>query len=91
MKKYVIGNWKCNKGGDEAQKWLAEFARRYRPVAGLQIIIAPSFICLQSLAHSMKTLGLENFSLAAQVSHLSPGAPIPGRWRPIWSRIWWTM
>jgi len=66
MKKYVIGNWKCNKGGDEAQSWFAEFARRYRPVAGLQIIIAPSFICLQSLSHSMKALGLENFSLAAQ-------------------------
>ena len=66
MKKYVIGNWKCNKGSDEAQNWFAEFARRYRPVDGLQIIIAPSFICLQSLSHSMKALGLENFSLAAQ-------------------------
>ncbi len=66
MKKYVIGNWKCNKGVDEAQRWLAEFAGRYRPTAGLQIIIAPSFLCLHSLAHSMQTLGLENLALAAQ-------------------------
>lgn len=29
MKKYVIGNWKCNKGSDEAQSWFAEFARGY--------------------------------------------------------------
>jgi triosephosphate isomerase len=66
MKKYVIGNWKCNKGSDEAQNWFAEFARRYRPVEGLQIIVAPSFICLQSLSQYVKTLGLENLSLAAQ-------------------------
>jgi triosephosphate isomerase (TIM) len=66
MKKYVIGNWKCNKEGDEAQNWFTEFARRYRPVDGLQIIIAPSFICLQTLSHFIKTLGLKNLSLAAQ-------------------------
>ena len=66
MKKYVIGNWKCNKGSDEAHNWFAEFARRYRPVEGLQIIVAPSFICLQSLSQYVKTLGLANLSLAAQ-------------------------
>ncbi|MDP3695604.1 MAG: triose-phosphate isomerase family protein [Desulfocapsaceae bacterium] len=33
---------------------------------GLQIIVAPSFICLQSLSDHVKTLGLENVSLAAQ-------------------------
>jgi len=62
----VNGHWKCNKGSDEAQSWFAEFARGYRPVEGLQIIVAPSFICLQSLSQYVKTLGLENLSLAAQ-------------------------
>jgi len=66
MKKYVIGNWKCHKGVAEARRWMAEFARQYRPVEGLQIIVAPSFICLQDLSQYVKTLDLENLSLAAQ-------------------------
>ncbi len=66
VEKYVIGNWKCNKGADEARNWFAEFARGYRPVKGLTVIIAPSFICLQSLSQYVKALGLENLSLAAQ-------------------------
>ncbi|MBW6521722.1 MAG: triose-phosphate isomerase [Desulfoarculaceae bacterium] len=66
VKKYVIANWKCNKGIAEARRWFAEFARQYRPVEGLQIIVAPSFICLQDLSHYVKSLGLENLSLAAQ-------------------------
>lgn len=66
MKKYVIGNWKCHKGVAEARRWLAEFGRRYRPVEGLQVIVAPSFICLQELSQDIKTQDLENLSLAAQ-------------------------
>lgn len=64
--KYVIGNWKCNKGAVEARSWFSEFARRYRPVDGLTVIVAPSFICLQSLSQYVDALGLENVSLAAQ-------------------------
>jgi len=66
MKRYVIANWKCHKGAGEARRWFTEFARQYRPVEGLQIIVAPSFILLQDLSHYVKTLGLENLSLAAQ-------------------------
>lgn len=66
MKRYVIGNWKCNKGEEEARNWLTEFARRYQLAAGLEIIVAPSFLCLPSMARSIKELGLENLSLAAQ-------------------------
>lgn len=66
MKKYVIGNWKCNKDAEEARSWFSEFASRYRPVAGLTVIVAPSFICLQSLSQHVHALGLENVSLAAQ-------------------------
>lgn len=78
MKKYVIGNWKCNKGSDEAQSWFAEFARGYRPVEGLQVIVAPSFICLQSLSQYVKTMGLENLSLAAQDISLFPRGSYTG-------------
>jgi triosephosphate isomerase len=66
MKRYLIGNWKCNKGEEEARNWFAEFARRYHPTAALEIIVAPSFLCLPSLACYIKELGLENVSLAVQ-------------------------
>ena len=66
MKKYVIGNWKSNKGRKAAQEWFSEFAGAYRPVDGLEVIIAPSFICLCSLSEYVHALDLKNFSLAAQ-------------------------
>ena len=66
MKKYVIGNWKSNKDKKAAQKWFSDFEGLYRPVDGLEVIIAPSFICLCSLSEYVQALGLKNFSLAAQ-------------------------
>lgn len=66
MKKYVVANWKSNKGKKAAQKWFAEFADLYRPVDGLEVIVAPSFVCLCSLFEYVETLGLKQFSLAAQ-------------------------
>lgn len=66
MKKYVIGNWKSNKNRKAAQEWFSEFAGLYRPVDGLEVIVAPSFICLCSISEYVQALGLENFSLAAQ-------------------------
>ncbi len=66
MTKYVVGNWKCNKGQKEAQEWFSEFADLYRPVEGLDVIVAPSFLCLQALSHYVQALQLKNVSLAAQ-------------------------
>jgi len=66
MKKYVVGNWKCNKDKKDAQKWFSEFSNCYTPVDGLEVIIAPSFICLCSLSEYVKTLEIQNLSLAAQ-------------------------
>lgn len=66
MKKYVIGNWKSNKNRKAAQEWFAEFADLYSPVPDLEVIVAPSFICLCSLAEYVQALDLENVSLAAQ-------------------------
>lgn len=66
MKKYVIGNWKSNKNKKDAQAWFSEFASLYTPVDGLEVIVAPSFICLCSLSEYVQALEIENLSLAAQ-------------------------
>ncbi|MCK5071519.1 MAG: triosephosphate isomerase [Desulfocapsa sp.] len=66
MKKYVIGNWKSNKNRQDAQDWFSEFADLYHPVNGLEVIVAPSFICLCSLSEYVNALGIKMFSLAAQ-------------------------
>ena len=66
MTKYVVGNWKCNKGQKEAQEWFSEFADLYRPVEGLDVIVAPSFLCLQALSQYVQALQLKNVFLAAQ-------------------------
>jgi len=66
MKKFVVGNWKSNKDKAAGQKWFSEFSGMYRPVDGLKVIVAPSFICLSSLSEYVKELGIKNLSLAAQ-------------------------
>ena len=66
MKKFVVGNWKSNKDKAAGQKWFSEFAGMYRPVDGLEVIVAPTFICLNSLSEYVKELGIRNLSLAAQ-------------------------
>jgi len=66
MKRYVVGNWKCNKTWDGSRDWLDRFAQLYQPDPGLEVIIAPSFIFLRDTALYLKKLGLENVFLAAQ-------------------------
>jgi triosephosphate isomerase (TIM) len=66
MIKYVIGNWKCNKGERAAEDWFEEFAALYRPVAGLKVIVAPPLLCLLPLSQFVQALQLKNVSLAAQ-------------------------
>jgi triosephosphate isomerase len=66
MKRYVIANWKCHKNLDDACRWFDTFASLYRPQKDLEVVVAPSFICLENLAAYIKKLKLENVSLAAQ-------------------------
>lgn len=66
MKRYVIANWKCYKKIEEACHWFDTFASLYRPKADVEVIIAPSFICLENLASYVRKLQLENVFLAAQ-------------------------
>jgi len=66
MKRYVIGNWKCNKTWEDAKSWLDSFADTYQPDSEVKAIIAPSFILLRDTALYLKQLGLKNVFLAAQ-------------------------
>ncbi len=75
MIRYVIGNWKCHKDRQMARDWFDEFARIYRPVDDVEIIISPTFVCLEGIAEYLRKLGLKNVSLAAQdVSSFPKGA-----------------
>ena len=65
-KKYVIANWKSNKSKKDAQAWFSSFADLYKPVDGLEVIVAPSFICLCSLSEYVQALEIKNLSMAAQ-------------------------
>ncbi len=66
MKRYVIGNWKCHKNLSDARSWCDSFAKQYVPVSEVEVIIAPTFLCLEGISDYLQQLGLENVSLAAQ-------------------------
>ncbi len=65
-KKYVIGNWKSHKRFQDAKDWLDTFTRVYTAVDGVEVVLAPTFLCLEPVKEYLAVLGLENVSLAAQ-------------------------
>ena len=65
-KTYVIGNWKSYKRFAEAKLWLDAFAALYVPHDAVEVIIAPTFLCLEQLNEYLRSLRLVNVSLAAQ-------------------------
>lgn len=66
MKRYVIGNWKCHKSLADARSWFDSFAKMYTPVQGVEVIVAPGFLCLEGISDYLQQLSLTNVSLAAQ-------------------------
>ncbi len=66
MKRYIIGNWKCHKKTEDGRHWFDAFASLYRPSQDLQVILAPSFVCLENLGIYLKQLNIMQFSLATQ-------------------------
>ncbi len=64
--RFVVANWKCHKNLNEAIKWLDTFAMAYLPSDHLNIISAPTFLCLPGLAEYLKTRSLAGVYLAAQ-------------------------
>lgn len=72
--RFVVGNWKCTKSGDQARDWFDEFKRGYEPSDGVEVIVAPPIILLAPLADYIEEIGLQQLSLAAQdVSPFPPG------------------
>jgi triosephosphate isomerase len=67
---YAIANWKCNKSSDDARRWLERFAESYRPHAGLQVIVSPTILSLESMAAQLRQLNLPGVALAVQ--NISP-------------------
>ncbi len=66
MKRFVVGNWKCNKTWADSKRWLDRFAELYQPEPELSVVIAPSFILLRDTASYLQQLSLKNVFLAAQ-------------------------
>lgn len=64
--RFVVANWKCHKNLAEAKLWFEAFATAYTPADNLNVVIAPTFLCLPGLAEYVKTLSLERVYLAAQ-------------------------
>lgn len=64
--RFVVANWKCHKNVNEAKQWFEIFAAAYKPSDNLNVIVAPTFLCLPELASYLQTLSLERVFLAAQ-------------------------
>lgn len=65
-KSYVIGNWKSYKRFQEAKRWLDIFAELYQAAEGVEIILSPTFLCLEQVGEYLEEINLQNVSLAAQ-------------------------
>jgi len=72
--RYVIANWKCRKSLADARAWLDEFKTHYRPVDGVEVVLAPPLIICAQVARCIEESGPAGLSLAAQdVSPFPPG------------------
>ena len=73
--RFVIGNWKCTKSIDGAHSWIDGFRSGYRPMEGVEVVIAPPMVLLAQLAEYCAQTDLNRLSLAAQdVSPFPPGS-----------------
>lgn len=65
-RRLVVGNWKCHKTYDEARRWFDAFAQGYVAAAEVDIVVAPSIICLENISRYVRELGIDRVHLAAQ-------------------------
>lgn len=68
MKTYVVGNWKMNLSVGDASVYLQRILRRYRAARGVEVIVAPSTIAVQSLALQLER-NKSKIKLCAQDFH----------------------
>lgn len=65
-RRLIVANWKCYKNSDEARLWLDEFAEGYKAAEKVDVIVAPTFLCLENVRKHLDHLQLENVYLCAQ-------------------------
>jgi triosephosphate isomerase len=70
MTRYVVANWKSHKTITEAKIWLNAFSGLYLPDPSVEVILAPSFVHLPTLAQLLQANNPTRLTLAAQ--NLSP-------------------
>lgn len=68
MKTYVVGNWKMNLSVGDASVYLQRILRRYKATRGVEVVIAPSTIAVQSLALQLER-NKSKIKLCAQDFH----------------------
>ena len=57
MTRYVVANWKSHKTIAEAKIWLNAFSGLYLPDPSVEVILAPSFVHLPTLAQLLQVQG----------------------------------
>ncbi|MDO5452085.1 MAG: triose-phosphate isomerase [Candidatus Saccharibacteria bacterium] len=50
MKTYVVGNWKMNLSVGDASLYLHRILKRFKAARGVEVVVAPSLIAIQTLA-----------------------------------------
>ena len=70
--KVIVANWKAHLSPEHVSSWIDAFVRRYQPISGVEIILSPPFLVLDSVREQLA--GVDGITLAAQgVSPFPPG------------------
>lgn len=54
--KYIVGNWKSNKKSEGVADWFGDFGQVYRKRAGVEVVVAPSWVHLSMADQARKEL-----------------------------------
>lgn len=80
--KLVLANWKANFSPQRARDWCEAFASAYRPVEGVEVVIAVPFLCMQEVGQLLGSLnGIE---LASQGVSAYPQGSYTGSTPAAW-------
>ncbi len=72
MQKLILANWKAQLSPDKVDDWLQDFNRKYTPAAGIQVILAAPFLCMERVAAEADKM--KQVAVASQgVSPYPPG------------------
>ena len=80
--KIILANWKANFSPSRAVQWCDQFSKAYRPAAGMEVVIAVPFLCLQEVGRRLNEL--ESVSLAAQTVSPYPQGSYSGSTPAAW-------